>query len=68
MEIIYKNEDPKIQEAFKIGLTIRIFQMLYEEDLITKEELDALLETIKKHFDINDLCRHIEEKYRKEND
>ena len=64
MEIIYRNDDPKLKEVIRLTMSIRLIEMLYDKDLITKEECNAIIDSIKKDYDIEELYNHIQKNYR----
>ncbi len=64
MEIIYRNDDPKLKEIIKLTTSIGLIEMLYDKDLITKEECNVIVESIKKDYDIEGLYNHIQKNYR----
>ena len=64
MEIIYRNDDLKLKEIIRLTMSIGLIEMLYDKDLITKEECNAIIESIKKDYDIEGLYNHIQKNYR----
>lgn len=64
MEIIYRNDDPKIKEVIRLTMSIGLIEMLYDKDLITKKECNSIIESIKKDYDIEGLYNHLQTKYR----